>query len=112
MDLMPGERQVWKKAGLLRVTPVPANDMMDFSVCLLILFYYWHAHQSLRKRIQTRNRIPAPWQPAHYFGEFVSVALSGAISIYPHSIKGLSFVSLGNCITLILTLTEVLCFVP
>lgn len=31
VDPMAGERQVWKKAGSLRVTPVPANDMMDFS---------------------------------------------------------------------------------
>jgi hypothetical protein len=40
-----------RKQAHCKMIPVPTNDTMDLSVSSLILFYYWQAHQSPRKRI-------------------------------------------------------------
>lgn len=86
---------------------------MDFSVSLL-LFFIIGISINLQENEYKVGRMSRPhWQ----YVIFENLALRHwhrvePFPFSPHSVKGLSLVSLGNCITLILTLTEVLCFVP
>lgn len=90
---------------------VPANDTRDFPVSLLLFFIIGISINFQENECKIGRMSWPHWQYI-IFEALAPRHRTEPFPFYPHSIKGLSFASLGDRMMLILTLTEALCFVP